>query len=120
MEDWKDIGSNIIKLEGYGLYVTYIDSKIYICEIVPHSGLPTLDPDKNIEWSDLKDPPNQRFLNIVNARFETSLVMHNFNKPMSITDIKTHMQQQKATKKDEPMTDRQAHWFIKNMREKDK
>jgi len=117
MEDWKDIGSNIIKLEGYGLYVTCIDSKIYISEMVPHSGLPTLDPDKNIEWNDLKDPPNQKFLNLVNAKFETSLTMHKFNKSMTLTDIKTHMQQQKVAK-DTPMTDQQARWFIKNIREK--
>jgi len=120
MDNWKDIGSNIIKLEGYGLYVTYIDSKVYISVMVPKSGLPTLDPDKNIEWNELEEPSNQKFLNLINARFETSFTMNDFGKLMSISDVKEHVRQQKEMKKDEPMTDNQARWFVKNMREKEK
>lgn len=116
--------NNIIKLEGYGLYVTYIDGDIYVCEIVPHSGLPTLDPDGCIEWSKLENPANQKFLNLVNANFETSFTMNNFGGTMAISDIKSHVKQQKEAKakKEEPLTltDQQARWLVKNLREKEK
>ena len=98
MDNWQNLGSNIIKLEGYGLYVTCIDEEIYVCEMIPHSGLPTLDPDKCINWDKLEDPPNQKFLNIINARFDKCLVMHDFGKPMSIRDIKSHTEQQRKDK----------------------
>lgn len=118
--NWKDIGSSIIKLEGYGLYVTYIDSEIYVCEMTPHSGLPKLDPDKCIEWEKLEDPPNQKFLNLVNTRFETSLTMNNFDKIMNIGDIKEHIKQQKEAKTDQKKWFKQALWLVKNLRERDK
>jgi hypothetical protein len=118
MSDWKDIGSNIIKLEGYGLYVTYIDSEVFISEMLAGSGHPNLDPDGCISWDKLFDPPNQKFLNLVNARFGTSLTMNDFGKVMRISDIKGYVAQQKETKC-EPMTDAQAVWFVKNLREKD-
>ena len=98
MGNWKSLGSNIIKLEGYGLYVTCIDDEIHVCNMIPSSGLPTLDPDKCISWDKLEDPPNQRFLNLVNARFGTCLVMHDFGGIMSITDIKSHSEQQRRIK----------------------
>ena len=123
MSDWKDIGSNIIKLEGYGLYVTVIDSEAYICPMVPHSGLPELDPDKNIEWSKLEDPANQMFLNLVNARFDTSFLMTQYGASMNIKDIKSHIVQQKenkAGKGNGPLTESEAIWLVKNMREKEK
>jgi len=124
MGDWKDIGSNIIKLIGYGLYVTVIDSDAYICPMVPHSGLPKLDPDKNIEWSKLEDPANQAFLNLVNAKFGTSFLMTQYGKSMNIKDIKSHIVQQKtseeAGKGNGPMTESEALWLVKNMREKNK
>jgi len=123
MSDWKDIGSNIIKLEGYGLYVTVIDSEAYICPMVPHSGLPELDPDKNIEWSKLEDPANQMFLNLVNAKFGTSFLMTQYGASMNIKDIKSHIVQQKenkAGKGNGPLTESEAIWLVKNMREKEK
>jgi len=119
MNDWKDLGSNIIKLEGYGVYVTYIDGNVYICDMVMPSGLPTMDPDKCIEWEELKDPANQKFLNLVNARFGTCFTMSDYDKTMSLSDIKEYVKVQKTLKKEEvPMTDAQARWFVKNMREK--
>ena len=126
-QPWKDLGSNIIKLEGYGLYVTVIDSDVYICPMVPHSGLPELDPDKNIEWTKLEDPDNQMFLNLVNAKFGTSFVMTQYDKSMNIHDIKSHIVQQKkikaaaaAGKGNGPLTESEARWLVKNMREKNK
>lgn len=98
MSNWKDIGSNIIKLEGYGLYVTYIDSDLYTCPMLGETGHPRLDQDKCIDWEELTDPPNQEFLNLCNDRFETGFTMNSYNKAMSISDIKTHMQQQKDKK----------------------
>lgn len=119
MNDWKDIGSNIIKLEGYGVYVTYIDDEVYISEMVSHSGLPTLDPDKNIEWEKMSEPDNQDFLNLVNARFKTKLTMNDFGKIMKVSDILGHAKQQKEAKAG-AMTDSQARWMVKNLREKEK
>ena len=119
MGDWKDIGSNIMKLEGYGLYVTYIDGELFTSEMVTRSGHPHLDPDGCISWDKLDDPPNQKFLNLVNAKFETSFTMNDFSKVMKVSDIKEYVEQQKmAKKKEEPMTDAQARWFVKNLREK--
>lgn len=115
----KILGSNIIKLDGYGLYVTYIDSNLYISEIMPNSGMPTLDPDKNISWDELKDPPNQKFLNLINAVFGTSFKMHDFGNVMSISDIKEFARQQ-AIVKGTPMTENEALWLVKNLREKEK
>ena len=119
MGDWKNIGSNIIKLEGYDLYVTYIDSIIYISEMVSRSGHPHLDPDGCISWDKLEDPPNQRFLNLVNAKFGTCLTMNDFGKVMKISDIKEHVAQQKEAEV-KPLTGNQARWFVKNLREKEK
>ncbi len=119
MNDWKDIGSNIIKLEGYGLYVTYIDGEVYTSEMVSHSGHPHLDPDGCISWDKLTDPPNQKFLNLVNAKFTISLTMNAFGKLMKVSDIKGHIAQQKEAEK-KPLTDNQARWFVKNLREKEK
>jgi hypothetical protein len=94
----KRIGSNIIKLEGYGVYVTLIDDKLYTSEIDPSNGHPTLDPDKCISWDELIDPANQKFLNIVNAEFGLSLTMHDFNGYMSIKDIKEYEAGQRKLK----------------------
>ena len=119
MDDWKNIGSNIIKLEGYGLYVTYIDSEMFISEMLSHSGHPELDPDGCISWSPLIDPPTQNFLNLVNSKFGTSLTMNSFGKIMKVSDILGHVKQQKETEH-KPMTDNQARWLVKNLREKEK
>ena len=119
MNDWKDIGSNIMKLEGYGLYVTYIDNEVYVSEMVPHSGHPHLDPDGCISWEELTDPPNQKFLNLVNAKFATSFTMNDFGKVLKISEIKDYVAQQKELQK-KPLTDNQARWFVKNLREKEK
>lgn len=98
MGDWKDIGSNIIKLEGFGLYVTYIDSKLFVCPMEGAKGHPRLDEDKCIDWEELKEAPNQEFLNLCNLRFETSYTMNNFDGIMRITDIKSHVRTQKEIK----------------------
>lgn len=68
----------IIKLEGYGTYVTYLDDKIWISPIVPETNGPTLDADDCIEWSELKEPPNQNFLDIINAEFNTTIKTTDF------------------------------------------
>jgi len=73
-----NIIEGILKLEGYGIYATYLDDKIWISHIVPQTGGPTLDADDCIEWSELKEPPNQAFLNIINAEFGTSIRNTNF------------------------------------------
>ena len=71
--------NGILKLEGYGTYATYIDDKIWVSNIVPQTGGPTLDADNCVEWSELKKPPNQHFLNIVNAEFGSSAKISDFN-----------------------------------------
>jgi len=119
MERWKNIGSNIIKLEGYDLYVTYIDSIVYISEMISRSGHPQLDPDGCINWDKLEEPPNQRFLNLVNAKFGTSLTMNDFGKIMKISEMKEYVIEQKKMK-GEPMTDSQARWLVKNLKKKKK
>jgi hypothetical protein len=95
----KDIGSNVIKLEGYGVYVTMLDDKVYISAIDPKTDGPTLDPDKCILWDLMTDPPNQSFLCYVNEKFKTGLVMSDYGKYMSVNEIR---------------------WAVKNMREKEK
>ena len=100
MSKWKEIGSNIIKLEGHGLYVTYIDSNLYVCPMIGNSGHPRLDRDKCIDWDELKDPDNQAFLNICNERFKTSYTMNNFDKVMTIREMKEYVKQQKVMKED--------------------
>ena len=123
MVKWKDIGSNMIKLEGYGLYVTYIDDEIYVCEMIPKSGLPKMDPDKCIEWTKLESPPNQKFLNLINARFELALTMNHFDEAMTVRDTKEHAEQQKEARNCgnvDYLTEQQARWLVKNLREKDK
>lgn len=88
-----DIGNNILKLEGYGVYVTYIDGKVFTSRII-NGGYPKLDPDGCIEWDELTDPDNQDFLNIINARWKIGLSMPNFGKTMSIKDIKNYQKVQ--------------------------
>jgi len=100
MGDWKDIGSNIIKLEGFGLYVTYIDSDLYSCPMLGPSGHPRLDQDRCIDWEKLEEAPNQEFLNLCNRRFKTCYTMPDFGGVMSISDIKNHSKIQKEIKKD--------------------
>ena len=95
---WKDIGSNIIKLAGYGVYVTYIDSDLYVCPMVGKMGHPRLDEDKCIDWEKLSEPANQEFLNLCNLRFKTCYTMNDFDGIMSITDIKSHVKVQKRIK----------------------
>ncbi len=68
----------ILKLEGYGTYVTYLDDKIWVSPIVPQTGGPTLDADDCIEWSELEESPNQNFLNIVNAEFGSTVKVTDF------------------------------------------
>jgi len=70
--------NGIVKLEGYGTYATYIDKKIWVSSIVPRTGGPTLDANDCIEWSELKKPPNQNFLNIINAEFGCSVKIVDF------------------------------------------
>lgn len=91
----KKIGENILKLEGYGLYVTLLDGELWECPIVPQTGGPTLGKDKCFEWSECLEPPNQRFLNIINAELGTSFTMYKFKKFMSISDIKEYAQAKK-------------------------
>jgi hypothetical protein len=70
--------NGILKLEGYGTYATFLDDKIWVSAIVPQTGGPTLDADKCIEWSKLEIPPNQSFLNIINAEFGCSVKLVDF------------------------------------------
>jgi len=71
----------ILKLEGYGTYTTYLDGKIWVSPIVLQTNGPTLDADNCIEWSELEEPPNQDFLNIVNAEFGVFVQNSDFDKP---------------------------------------
>jgi hypothetical protein len=98
MSKWKDIGSNIIKLEGYGLYVTYIDKELYVCPMQGNSGHPRLDGDKCIDWEALTEPDNQAFLDLCNERYGTDFTMNNYGKNMSISDVKSHVASQKRIK----------------------
>ena len=70
--------NGILKLEGYGTYVTYLDKKIWVSPIVSKTNGPTMDADNCIEWSELEEPPNQNFLNIVNAEFGCAVNITNF------------------------------------------
>jgi hypothetical protein len=96
-QNYTKLGSNIIKLEGYGVYVTYIDNEYFISEVMPGSGHPKLDPDKCIAWEKLKEPANQKFLNILNAHFGTAKTMHDFGCVMSISEIKEYRATQDKT-----------------------
>ena len=87
----------MIKLEGFGVYVTMLDDKVYISEIDPKTNGPTLDPDKCVLWDEMTNPPNQAFLCYVNDKFGTSLSMSNYGKYLSVNEIR---------------------WAVKNMREK--
>ena len=70
--------NGILKLEGYGTYVTLLDDKIWVSPIVPQTNGPTLDADSCIEWTELKMPVNQNFLNIINAEFGCSVKLVDF------------------------------------------
>ena len=94
-----EISKNIIKLDGYGVYVTMIDGEVYTSDTDATGSYPTLDPDGGISWDKLEDPPNQQFLEIVNDKWETELNMTDYDKPMSVGQIR---------------------WFVKNLREKHK
>jgi len=76
----------ILKLEGYGTYATYLDGKIWVSPIVPETNGPTLDADDCIEWSELEVPPNQKFLNIVNAEFGISVKAIDFSRAKGAMD----------------------------------
>jgi hypothetical protein len=78
---------NIIKLAGYGLYVTQVNDAIFVSEINENGG-PTLDPDDCIEWTPLADPANQKFLNIINSKFDTHLTMSQFGKYRTVSEIR--------------------------------
>lgn len=94
----KKIGGNILKLEGYGLYVTIIDGRLWECPIIPATDGPTLDMDRCIEWTKCLNPPNQKFLNIINAEFEVSFTMRSFGKPMTVGEIVKFGRAQRGTK----------------------
>lgn len=89
------LNNNILKLEGFGVYVTYVYNKVYISEI-QKSGGPSLDPDGCIEWEELKDPPNQEFLNTINKCWGLKLTMSDYGKYMSISE---------------------CLWYVKNLKE---
>lgn len=90
--------SNILKLEGYGVYVTCVDKYVYISKITS-KGHPTLDPDGCIDWSELTDPDNQEMLNEINKHFGLELTMTDFGKHMSVSE---------------------CIWFVKNLKEQHK
>lgn len=81
--------NNILKLEGYGVYLTMHGKKLYESKIDPKTGGPTMDPDKCIEWTECTDPPNQQFLNIVNQVFGVALTLCDFGKIMSVSEVKS-------------------------------
>lgn len=89
------MNNNILKLEGYGVYVTYIDGKVYTSNIDP-KGRPTLDPDKCIEWTELTDPSNQEFLSEINKAWNLELKLSDYGKYMSISE---------------------CLWYVKNLKE---
>jgi hypothetical protein len=68
----------IMKLEGYGTYATYLDDKVWVSPIVPQTNGPTLDANDGIEWTELKEAPNQDFLDIINAEFGCSVRFADF------------------------------------------
>ena len=80
------VDNNILKLEGFGVYVTYVDEKVYISELNDR-GYPTLDPDGCIEWTELKDPPNKTFLDTINKHFKLKLTLYDYHKYMSISQL---------------------------------
>lgn len=106
------ISKNIIKLEGFGVYVTFIDNVLYTSEITA-TGHPTLDRDGCIDWEELTDPPNQQFLNLANAHFGISKTMHNYGKPMSVSGIREYSKFKKPEQEN-------LIWLVKNLRERDK
>jgi hypothetical protein len=110
----KEIGGNILKLEGYGLFVTVVDGRIYTSQMEHKSGHPKLDPDGGIEWEELTDPPNQQFLNIINAKWGLALTMLDYDKIMKVSEIV------KYGKNRETPLEIPAHWLVKNMRELEK
>jgi hypothetical protein len=87
--------NNILKLKGFGLWVTYVDGKVHTSEMNV-AGIPKLDPDGCIDWEELKDPPNQEFLNEINRYWALKLKMSDFGKPMSVNE---------------------CLWYVKNLKE---
>lgn len=73
------VHDNIIKLEGFGIYVTHIDKKLWSCDI-DKRGYPKLDPDNCIEWEPLLGPVNDELLCIINAQFKTAFTHSDIEK----------------------------------------
>ena len=90
--------NQILKLEGFGLYATYVDGKVHISEL-DKNGYPKLDPDGCVEWEELKDPPNQEFLSELNKQWGLKLKMSDYGCHMSISE---------------------CLWYVKNLREREK
>lgn len=90
--------NNILKLEGYGVYVTVVKGTVYECPINLKTGGPSLDPDGCIEWTECDDPPNQEFLNLINKYLGGGWCMNHFSKNMSISDIKSYTKTMKEAK----------------------
>ena len=118
----KDLGSNIIKLEGYGVYVTMLDFTLYTSAINDKTGGPTLDPDSCIIWDALADPPNQEFLNITNEKFGLNQLMTDYGGHMSMKDIRSYIVANKSRKENAATGNAtvNAAWTVKNLKEKEK
>lgn len=115
----KEIGSNTIKLDGYGVYVTCLNKKPQICLIDAKTGGPTKDRDGCMEYTELEDPPNQKFLNILNARFDLCLTMQDYGKSMTLREIREHVANKEHTNKAGMLSSSVSLiWQVKNMREK--
>ncbi len=86
---------NVLKMEGFGVFVTYIDGKVWTSDIQP-KGHAELDPNDCIVWHELTDPPNQEFLNAVNEHWGLTLKTSDYGKYMSISE---------------------CLWYVKNLKE---
>ena len=117
----EDLGSDTIKLEGYGVYVTCINKEPQVCLIDPGTGGPTKDRDGCMEYTELTDPPNQKFLNIINAKFSLCLTMQDFGEYMSLREIRDHIKNKDHTARAKELSSSvNLIWQVKNLREKHK
>lgn len=72
-------GSDIVRLDGIGMYINIINGDIFFCTINT-AGYPEIDRDGGMEFEPMNSPRSQTVLDIINVTFKTEYKMEQFYK----------------------------------------